>query len=301
MRVRSADVACMQNVNAISMNGMDAWPLLSHMNAVSIVPQQVNWPERSVISCNHAGQYGGWQQQASMLTAGHRMVSGAPATGAALPASQTGAGPGMDTDGRPPPSCSNDQPMMMESGQVQQEAMPHLVGNPPYSCLSQAPPQLLCPSPPTLISTAALLPSSPMAQPMGMSICSQQWRNGADDACAGTASAAHFAKLATLTAASTGCQMQQPATVAVADACAAEAAGAGDCRTAAAPAPMDCSGALPGMPALPPQLGVPAGGTSCDTSKDSSGTPSSAAKPAGSALHVSEPGTPPTPLGERAV
>jgi hypothetical protein len=292
----------MQNVNAVSMNGMDAWPLLSHMNAVTIVPQQVNWPERSVVSCNHAGQYGGWQQQASMLTAEHRLASGAPATDAAPPASETGAGAGMDTNGHPSPSCSDNQLMMMESGQVQQEAMPQLVGNPPYSCLSQAPSRMLCPSPPALISTAALLPSSPMAQTMGMSICSQQWRNGVDDACAGTASAAHFAKLATLTAASTGWHTQQPATAAVPAACAAGATDAGDCQPAAVPQPMDCSAACPGMPALPARLGVPAAdGTSCDTSKDSSGTPSSAAKPAGGALHACEPNTPATPSSERSV
>lgn len=243
-----------------------------------------------------AAHCGGWQQQASMLTAEHRLASGAPATGAAPPVSQTGAGPSMDTDGRPPLSFSDDQPMMLEAEQVQQEAAPHLVDSTPYSCLSQAPSRMLCTSPPALISTAALLPSSPMAQPMGMSICSQQWRNGANDASASTTAAAHLAPLAAAPAVSTGCHTQ-PATAAVPEACAAGAAGAGDSHPAAVPEPMDCSGALPSMPALPLRLGVPASGTSCNTSKGSSSTPD-AAETHGSTLPANEPGTPSHPSGE---
>jgi hypothetical protein len=252
-----------------------------------------------VISCNHAWQYGGWQQQASMLTAGHRVVSGTPATGAALPTSQTGAGPGMDTSGRQLLSCSDDQPMTLESGQVQHQAMPQLVDNAPYSCLSQAPSRVLCPSPPALISTAALLPCSPAAQPMGIANCSQQWRNGADDA--GTTAAAYLAQLAAAPAVSTGCHAQQPAAAAVPDACSADADGAGDRQPGATvPEPVHRHGGLPSMPALPLRPAVPTSGTSCNTSRGSSGTPT-AAGPLGSTLPANEPGTPATPSGERSV
>ena len=233
-----------------------------------------------------------------MLKAGHRMASGAPDFGAAPPASQTGAAPGMDTNGQRLPCFSDDQPMMVESGQVQQEAVPHLVDNTNYSCLSQAPSRMLCSSPPALISTAALLPSSPAAQPMGIAICPQQWRSGADDPPAATTAATPFAPLAAAPPTSTGCQMQQPATAAtVPDVCSADTDAVEDRQPAAVPEPMHWRGGPPSMPALPLRPGVPASGTSCNTSRGSGGTPHAADTP-GSTLPANEPGAPAMPPSE---
>ena len=51
------------------------------------------------------------------------------------------------------------------------------------------------------------------------------------------------------------------------------------------------------MPALPLRLGVPASGTSCNTSRGSGGTPHAADTP-GSTLPANEPGAPAMPPSE---
>lgn len=78
-----------------------------------------------------------------------------------LPASHAWAG----STAAPPPHGA--------SGMQHAELASPLDCSPPASCVSHAPPRLLCSSPPALISTAALLPASPTARPLGMGFPAQ--------------------------------------------------------------------------------------------------------------------------------
>lgn len=200
-------------------------------------------------------------------------------------------------DASPPPA---DEP------QMEHDASPSANGSSPGSCLSQAPPRLLCSSPPALISTAVLLPSSPVAQPIGMDVSahpSQQHNHG--DPSAGTTAAMpqppqaadKHAPTADYSAGVAGGEQtpRRALSVPSANHDDASAGGGRNHRPAIGPHSVR-SGAAARMPQVPLPQSAPAGVTSCDTSKGSSDTPT--ARDGRRAWHRVEPDTPDTPSGE---
>lgn len=194
--------------------------------------------------------------------------------------------------------------------QMQQHASPSMDDSPPGSCLSQTPSRMMCSSPPALISTAALLPTSPPGELIGMDLSPQLLRQGfsSDAAPSGHTAAAGLQPLraadlsssdggdddAAAAGGGTDDRMRRPADSAPAAVLDDAGIGSGSALRSFACLRASTRGGPPGMPQLP--LSAPAGITECDTSKDSSDTPTG--RGGGRFGRNADPDTPDTPSSE---